>query len=251
VKVRDIATVAQDQAFTGISRLNGSRYVTVRAQVKDPLKDAAAPQQAVKDYWTKDRLAAAGLRADALEDKGSGNEFVQSFKDLFLALGAALLLTYVVLVLFFRSFSQPFIILFSVPLAFLGVFPALASIGGQFGFLEILGIITLVGIVENVGIFVIDLANRKRKAGIDYREAIAESTGVRFRPIFLTKVTALGGLLPLIILSPFWRSLALVVVSGILTSGILSLFTTTIMYAWIVEFKGWAGRLIHPAAKGE
>ena len=239
VKVRDIATVSLTQGFTGINRLNGSRYVTVKAQVKDAMKDAAAPQQAVKDYWTASRLESVGLRSNALEDKGSGNEFIQSFKDLFIALGVSILLTYVTLALFFGSFSQPFIILFAVPLSFLGVFPALTLVGGQFGFLEILGIITLVGIVENVGIFVIDLANRKRKEGVEYREAIAEATGIRFRPIFLTKVTALGGLLPLIIVSPFWRSLAVVVVAGILTSGVLSLFTTPILYAWLIEFKGW------------
>jgi multidrug efflux pump len=55
---------------------------------------------------------------------------------------------------------------------------------------------------------------------------------VRFRPIFLTKITALGSLLPLAILSPFWRGLASVIIAGILTSGVLSLFTTPILYSW-------------------
>jgi multidrug efflux pump subunit AcrB len=245
VLVKDVAAVSQAQGFAGINRLNGSRYVTVQAKVADPIKDAAGAQKAVQEFWTKDKLAEYNLRADALQDKGSGNEFIQSFKDLFLALAVAVLLTYIVLVLFFGSFSQPFIIILAVPLSFIGVFPALASVGGQFGFLEILGIITLVGIVENVGIFVIDLANRKQKDGMEYREAIAQATGIRFRPIFLTKVTALGGLLPLMILSPFWRSLAVVVVAGILTSGVLSLFTTPILYSWFWEIKGWVSRMGH------
>lgn len=239
VLVKDVSTVSLSQGFSGINRLNGSRYVTVQAKVVDAIKDAAAAQKAVNDFWTKDMLTQYHLRPDALQDKGSGNEFKKSFTDLFLALGVAILLTYIVLVLFFGSFAQPFIIILAVPLSFIGVFPALAAVGGQFGFLEILGIITLVGIVENVGIFVIDLANRKQAEGVEYREAIAEATGIRFRPIFLTKVTALGGLLPLMILSPFWRSLAVVVVSGILTSGILSLFTTPILYSWFHELGGW------------
>jgi HAE1 family hydrophobic/amphiphilic exporter-1 len=243
VYLKDVGQVREVEGFTGIQRLNGSRYVTIQAKVKDPLKDAALPQAEVKKFWTSDRLQQYGLRADALQDKGSGNEFVQSFKDLFLALAVAIVLTYMVLALFFRSFSQPFIILFAIPLSFIGVFPALYFAGGQFGFLEILGVITLVGIVENVGIFVIDLANRKRLEGVDYREAIAESTGIRFRPIFLTKVTALGGLLPLMIVSPFWRSLAVVVVAGILTSGVLSLFTTPILYSWFIELGGWFQRV--------
>jgi hypothetical protein len=64
------------------------------------------------------------------------------------------------------------------------------------------------------------------------KEAIAQATAVRFRPIFLTKVVALGSLLPLAIFSPFWRGLTSVIIAGILTSGILSLFTTPILYTW-------------------
>lgn len=243
VKVAEIAQVGKTDGFAGINRLNGSRYVTVQAQVKDPLKDVNSPQKAVADFWTEEKLAEFNLRADALQDKGSTNEFLQSFQELFNALGIAIVLTYIVLVLFFRSFSQPFIILFAIPLSFLGVFPALYFVGGQFGFLEILGVITLVGIVENVGIFLIDLANRRTQSGTDYRIAIAEATGIRFRPIFLTKVTALGGLLPLIVISPFWRSLAIVVVAGIITSGVLSLFTTPILYVWFRELPLWISRL--------
>jgi HAE1 family hydrophobic/amphiphilic exporter-1 len=232
VKVADVAVVSQTQGFKGIQRLNGQRYVTVSAQVEDALKDAAAPQKAVKDFWTADKLKEFGLRNDALDNRGAGDEFLRSFQDLFLALGAACFLLYVVLVFFFKSFAQPFIILFAVPLSFIGVFPALSLVGGQFGFLEILGIITLAGIVVNVGIFLIDLANQRRAKGAHYKDAIAEASGIRFRPIFLTKIVALGGMLPLILLSPFWRSLATVVLAGVLVSGILSLFTTPILYSW-------------------
>ncbi|HSI20880.1 MAG TPA: efflux RND transporter permease subunit, partial [Verrucomicrobiae bacterium] len=247
IHVSDVAVVSETQGFTGIKRLNGQRYVTISAQVKDPLKDAMAPQQAVKDFWTADKLKEFGLRADALDNRGSGDEFLKSFSDLFKALGVACFLLYVVLVLFFKSFAQPFIILFAVPLSFVGVFPGLALAGGQFGFLEILGIITLTGIVVNVGIFLIDLANQRREEGMDYKEAIAQASGIRFRPIFLTKVVALGGMLPLIVLSPFWRSLATVVLAGVLVSGVLSLFTTPILYSWFISggdriSRGWARR---------
>jgi HAE1 family hydrophobic/amphiphilic exporter-1 len=237
VKVSDVATVQEVNGFSGIDRLNGSRFVTVKAKVVDELKDAAAPQKAVKDFWTKDKLAEFNLREDALESRGSGDEFIKSFQDLFIALGIALLLLYVSLVIFLKSFSQPFIILFAVPLTFLGVFPALTLVGGQFGFLEILGIITLSGIVVNVGIFLLDLANQKRAEGMDYKQAIAEASGIRFRPIVLTKLTTLGGLLPLILFAPFWQSLATVVTAGVLVSGFLSLFTTPILYSWIVGGK--------------
>jgi multidrug efflux pump subunit AcrB len=131
---------------------------------------------------------------------------------------------------------QPLIILFAVPLIFVGVFPALALLaGGQFGFLEVIGILMVIGIAENVGIFLIDYANRKVAEGMDKKEAIAIASGIRFRPVILTKITALAGLLPLAVFSPFWRGLSTVVIFGILSSGILSLFTTPVLYNWLTR----------------
>ena len=95
----------------------------------------------------------------------------------------------------------------------------------------------VIGIAENVGIFLIDYANRKVKEGMDKKEAIAIASGIRFRPIMLTKITALAGLLPLAVFSPFWRGLAIVVIFGILSSGILSLFTTPVLYSWLTRVK--------------
>jgi multidrug efflux pump len=128
--------------------------------------------------------------------------------------------------------------LFAIPLILIGVFPALAFFaGGQFGFLETIGILMVIGIAENVGIFLIDYANRKVREGMDKKEAIAIASGIRLRPIILTKVTALAGLLPLAVFSPFWRGLAVVVIFGIVSSGILSLFTTPVLYNWFTRVK--------------
>ncbi|HEX3096033.1 MAG TPA: efflux RND transporter permease subunit, partial [Patescibacteria group bacterium] len=80
-------------------------------------------------------------------------------------------------------------------------------------------------------------ANRKVREGMDKKEAIAIASGIRFRPIILTKVTALAGLLPLAVFSPFWRGLSLVVIFGILSSGVLSLFTTPVLYSWLTRTK--------------
>jgi HAE1 family hydrophobic/amphiphilic exporter-1 len=235
VTLGSIASVTSAAGTGALQHFNGNRFATVRAQVEegvDQNRQAAIQQELTQ--WAKDHRADYGLREDAFTSKGENDDIAKSFTELFMALGAAILLTYAVLVIFFRSFLQPLIITFAVPLSFIGVFPALYFFGGgQFGFLEILGMITLVGIVENVGIFVIDYANRRVREDMDYRDAISLATAVRFRPIFLTKVCALGSLLPLAIISPFWRGLASVIVAGILTSGITSLFTTPILYHWI------------------
>jgi HAE1 family hydrophobic/amphiphilic exporter-1 len=228
--VSKLSTLSVSDAPGAIQRLDGNRYSTVSVALKDDVNQYKF--QADLNDWAKSQLGNYGLRSDALESKGVGNDIAKSFGELFTALGLSLVLTYFILVLFFRSWLQPLIIVFAVPLSFIGVFPILWLIKSQFGFLEILGIITLVGIVENVGIFVIDYANRRREEGMPTKEAIALATAVRFRPIFLTKITALGSLLPLAIISPFWRGLSSVIIAGILTSGILSLFTTPILYHW-------------------
>lgn len=236
VTVESIAEVKQVISATSISKLNGQRYATVAARVRDQ-RDAIAVQRKI-DQWAKDNAQSLGVPQKAFDNPASQDEFEKSFQQLFLAIALSILITYIVFVLFFRSFVQPLIILFSIPLLFVGAFPALYAFArGQLGFLEVLGVIMVIGIVENVGIFLIDFANRKVAEGMDKNEAIALSSGIRLRPVVLTKLTALAGLLPLAVFAPFWRGLAVVVIAGILSSGILSLFTTPVLYSWFTRVK--------------
>ncbi len=236
VRVGDVAEVVESGVPGSIRRAQGERYAQVSARLNDS-RDAINIQRQITD-WSKTHTQELGVSERAFEDRIGVNEFEKSFQELFLAIALSILVTYVVFVVFFKSFAQPLIILFAVPLIFIGVFPALAFFaGGQFGFLETIGILMVIGIAENVGIFLIDYANRKVREGMDKKEAIAIASGIRFRPIILTKVTALAGLLPLAVFSPFWRGLALVVIFGILSSGILSLFTTPVLYSWLTRRK--------------
>ncbi len=234
VSLGSVAEVKQITSASQIRKLNGQRYATVSARVTDQ-RDAIAVQRKI-DQWSKDNAEKLGVSQKAFDNPASQDEFEKSFQQLFLAIVLSILITYIVFVLFFRSFIQPLIILFSIPLLFVGAFPALYAFArGQLGFLEVLGVIMVIGIVENVGIFLIDFANRKVAEGMDKNEAIALSSGIRLRPVVLTKLTALAGLLPLAVFAPFWRGLAVVVIAGILSSGILSLFTTPVLYSWFTR----------------
>lgn len=236
VVVGSVATISEENVPGSIRRLEGDRYAQVSARLKDA-RDAINVQRKITD-WSKANTGQLGVSNNAFDDRAGVNEFEKSFQELFLAIGLSILATYIVFVLFFKSFVQPLIILFAIPLILIGVFPALAVFaGGQFGFLETIGILMVIGIAENVGIFLIDYANRKVREGMDKKEAIALASGIRFRPVILTKVTALAGLLPLAVFSPFWRGLSLVVIFGILSSGILSLFTTPVLYSWFTRQK--------------
>ena len=236
IPLSDVATIRTVNAPNNIMRVDGATVSLVTAKLNgdpnDQQKVALIQQKAIdtfnKDY--KPHYGKASLTVDNFVD-GQVASINKSFKELGIALGLSILLTYIVLVVFFNSLLMPLVILFAIPLTFLGVFPAIALFGdGQFGLLEIIGMIILVGLVENVAIFLIDLANKKVAAGMDEKRAIILASGIRFRPIVLTKLIALVSLLPLILLSLDFRTLSLVIVAGLLTSGILSLFITPILY---------------------
>lgn len=232
VRVRDVATVEPATTVDAIQRFDGQRFVTVRARVDGNNSDVFAVQKSLNDFLTTEKLESFGV--DSNESRGEFDDIAKSFRELGIALVVAVVLTYIVLVLQFKSFSQPMIMLVTVPLSFIGVFPALWLTGSDMGFLELLGITILVGIVENVAIFLMDYANQLvDEQGLSPKDAIIQATGVRFRPILLTKLVALGGLLPLAIESEFWRGLSVTIMAGIGLSGFLSLLVIPILYVWI------------------
>ena len=230
VQLKNIGIVSEIAALDKIERFDNKRYINVRAKLKDS-NDLVAVQTKLNEYLTENKLKELGI--DSTGNRGEYDEIAKSIQELTFALIAAIFLTYLVLVLQFNSFSQPAIMLFTIPLSIIGVLPALYLVKGQLGFLEILGFTILVGIVENVAIFLIDYANQlTAEKNMSLKDAIVLSTGVRFRPIILTKMVALGGLLPLAIFSPFWRGLSGVMIGGILVSGFLSMTVVPIFYTW-------------------
>jgi len=243
--VDQLITTTEEQQAQSLERLDGKRYVEVRAKVEkdvDPLK----VQSELTKYLDDDKLGSLGLDPEsATETKGVAGSVAKSFTELFIALILAMFLIYLILVGFFRSLLSPLIILFAVPLGFIGVFPAVAVATGQLGFLELLGVVAMAGIVVNVTILIIDFANQMRARGMTAREAIATSIAVRFKPILLTKMTIFAGLMPLALFSPFWRGLAVVIIFGIVVSGFLSFVTTPILYVWFDAMGKWFGRKSH------
>jgi HAE1 family hydrophobic/amphiphilic exporter-1 len=242
-KLSDISTVTESFPKTSIQRSRGQTLNIVQARLNSKNADnqrvSAQIVTAVKNYFAENdykKTTDLGLEKDTITEfsDGSTAEFAKSFQELLVALVLAIFVSYLVLALFFKSLSQPLAIIYTIPLTLLGVFPGLAYFAsGQIGFLEIIGIIILVGIVENVAIFLIDAANTKiREEGWNDKEAIAFASGLRFRPVILTKLTALASLAPLAIFSVFYRSIAVTIIFGILASGFISLITTPILFVF-------------------
>jgi HAE1 family hydrophobic/amphiphilic exporter-1 len=255
IKLEDVADINQTNPKASIFRSNGQIVGRVKARLdsKNANNQSLAINVAntVVNYFNqldgdKTRAQNLGLEANSIEifQEGDNASVAKSFQELGIALVLAIAVSYVVLAVFFGSLGQPLGILYTIPITFIGVFPGLAYFaGGQLGFLEIIGIIILVGIVENVAIFLIDSARQIKAEGKSSKEAISLASGLRFRPVLLTTLNSTASLAPLAILSPFYRSISVVIISGILSSGLLSLITTPILYI----FFNWLSRVFQKA----
>ncbi|MEM1312779.1 MAG: efflux RND transporter permease subunit [Patescibacteria group bacterium] len=245
IKLSDVAQINERVAKSSIQRVKGQTTGIVQVGLKEGFDDESISplvNQAILDHFDDSKLAELGLEEGSIEEYSEGGTAAnaRSFQELLIALVLAVFLTYIVLSLFFQSFTMPLVVLYTIPLTFIGVFPALVYLGtGEFGFFEIIGMIILIGIVENVAIFLIDSARQKISyEGWSEKQAISFASGVRMRPVLMTQFTAIASLAPLAVLSPFYRSIALVIMFGLISSGFLSLVTTPILF---VFFK-WLSR---------
>lgn len=246
VSLSSVANINQTSPKSSIQRVKGRTIGVIEARLTGEYSDQAfaarVTNQLVNKYQDTKTLEDLGLSKDSVQpySEGSSEGFSRSFRELLITLILAILFTYIVLAVFFRSLTQPLVILYTIPLTFTGIFPALAILGnGQFGFLEIIGLIILVGIVENVAIFLIDAARSYiTYNNMEPRRAIALASGIRLRPVLLTKFTAIASLAPLAVLSEIYRSISIVIMFGLLASGFVSLITTPILFIffrWLSE----------------
>ncbi|MFA5085234.1 MAG: efflux RND transporter permease subunit, partial [Candidatus Omnitrophota bacterium] len=154
-----------------------------------------------------------------------------------------IVLIYLVLASLFESYAQPLIIMLSVPLAVIGVVIALYASGKSVGMGVFVGLMMLGGIVVNNAILLIDHANQLRKKNIKYLKAIVMASRDRLRPILMTTITTLLGLLPMAISteegSNLWSPLAITVMGGLISSMVLTLLIVPSAYVVSEDFKGW------------
>ncbi|MBN2612580.1 MAG: efflux RND transporter permease subunit [Bacteroidales bacterium] len=160
----------------------------------------------------------------------------ESFGGMFRAIIIAIVAIFAVLVLQFRSFVQPFIMFVTIPLAFIGAIWAWFITGNTFSFTAFIGLISLVGIVINNAIILVDYTNILIKEGIPLAEAIRMSAETRFTPIILTTLTTIGGLLPLTLGGgTLWAPMGWGIIGGLITSTFLTLLVVPVLYYLITR----------------
>ncbi|MEO1418279.1 MAG: efflux RND transporter permease subunit [Bacteroidota bacterium] len=157
----------------------------------------------------------------------------ESFGSLGQMLIIAILGIFAVLILQFRSFRQPFIVLSAIPLAFSGSIVALFLTGYSFSFFAFIGFTSLVGIVVNTSIILVDYTNQLIAQGMDASMALRKAAETRFTPILLTTITTISGLLPLTLTgSNLWAPLGWTIIGGMISSTLLTLLIVPMLYQW-------------------
>jgi HAE1 family hydrophobic/amphiphilic exporter-1 len=227
-----LATVADVEMSVGpseISRVDQQRVVLVSANLAyGDLGTAAIEAQKIIDETQ------VPLSLDA-KVAGQSEEMEASFSSLYLALALAVFMVYIVMASQFESFLHPFLILFTVPMACAGSVYGLFITGTNISVVVFIGLIMLAGIVVNNAIVLIDRINQLRQAGTEKMEAIIEAAHSRLRPILMTTLTTVLGLLPMAIGlgegAEIRTPMAVTVIFGLLFASLLTLFLIPILYS--------------------
>lgn len=228
-----------------IVRTDGRRFVELAASFNadDVSALVVAAQEAVEERYPASELTSRGFDEDALGfDFGQESENAESFAALGFAFLVALGSMFLLLAIQFRSIVQPLLIFTAIPFSLLGVFAGLHYTDNPLSFFAMIGLIGLIGIVVNNTILLTDYANQERRAGSSPVDAIAESVDSRFRPLLVTTLTTIAGLLPLALTDPFWEPLAFTIIFGLLSSTVLVLVSFPYYYLVLEWLRGLVKR---------
>ena len=226
VPLKQVASVQLATSIPRFQHHNIQRMARVTSDVRAGYNVAQVTQTLTEQL--NDLVLPKGI---SLSVGGEQENRQESFGGMVKALIIAMLGIFAVLVMQFKSFKQPLIIFSAIPFAATGAFFALFISGYTFSFTAFVGLTSLVGIVVNNAIIIVDYANQRLAEGEAILDAIAQSAKVRMTPILLTTVTTIAGLLPLTLSgSSMWSPMGWAIIGGLLVSTLLSLFVVPVLY---------------------
>ena len=225
----EVAEVRETSSLNSISRIGQRRYLTVTAQLEPGYNVTLVTNEA-------QRVISAAALGEGVTYAFSGeNETImEAVEQLLLMLLLGVLLVYLVMVAQFQSLKSPFIVMFTIPLAFTGGFIGLLVCGMEVSVVSLIGFVMLVGIIVNNGIVLVDYINQLRLEGMERRAAILEAGKTRMRPILMTTITTILGLIDMAVReSPgtaLMRPVAVVCIGGLVYATLMTLFVVPIIY---------------------
>ncbi len=235
IQLDNIVTVTENSMPPQLYRYN--RFVA--ATVSAGLAGKYTLGQGIEEM---DKIAKKVLSDDfSTTLSGDSKDFVESTSSLLFAFVLALILIYLVLAAQFESFRDPLIILFTVPLAIIGALLAMVLAGQTLNIFSEIGLIMLIGMVAKNGILIVEFANQRQAAGLGITEAVREAAVSRFRPILMTSMTTILGILPLALATGSGAesriSMGVTVVGGLIFATFLSLFVIPAVYSYLASKK--------------
>ncbi len=228
VPLGQVATVSQAAAPAQINHLGRDKVIDVQANVQG--RSLSEVNRGINEKLSGLTLP-AGVR---ITQGGETRDEQEIFRRIFVALAVAVLLMYLILVIQFGSFLDPIAILLSLPLSLVGVVLALLITGDTLNIMSLIGVMLLMGIVAKNAILLIDYAKMRRQQGMPRREALIEAGRVRLRPIMMTTVAIIAGMIPVAIGAgeggDFRAPLGRAVIGGVITSTLLTLLLIPTVY---------------------
>lgn len=229
VRLSQFASIRQSSGPSQLERRDKSTSVTVQAQtVGRPTGTVAAEWQAAFDQ-IKRPTGVSYIWSGDMENQSEG------FGSMGIALLAAIVLVYLILVALYNSFVYPLVVLFSIPLSIIGALLALALTNNSLNLFTILGLIMLIGLVAKNAIMLVDFTNQRRAEGASTYQALIDANHARLRPILMTTIAMVIGMLPIALAagagSEWKNGLAWVIIGGLISSLFLTLVVVPVMYA--------------------
>lgn len=228
-KLSKFAKVTEQEALKEIKRENQTGYISVTAEVKDGYNATLLSRDLEKkldEYKIADGYTA--------EIQGESEQVMEMVSQLLLALLLGFLLVYLIMVAQFQSLLSPFIIIFTIPLAFTGGMIGLMIFGQQISAMALMGFMILMGTVVNNGIVFVDYANKLRLQGVEKRTALIATGKTRMRPILMTAITTILSMSVMVFSqdagNAMQKSMAIVVSFGLLYATLMTLFIVPILY---------------------
>ena len=229
VRLGDIAKLEETVSLNTIHRDQQRRYITVSADVADGwnvTKVTTAAQAAIAEVDLPQGITASF--------QGENEAIMDAIRQLLLMLLLGIVLVYLVMVAQFQSLRSPLIVMFTIPLAFTGGFLALLLAGIEVSVVSLVGFVMLVGVIVNNGIVLVDYINQLRLEGMGRREAIIEAGVTRLRPILMTSLTTILGLVVMAfgkdVGTALMQPVALVCIGGLLYATLMTLLVVPCMY---------------------
>lgn len=229
IALSEIANFENAMSFDTVNRINQTRYVTVTAAIAEGYNVglvSADVQEALKDFELPNGYV--------IEFEGENEMIMDAMEQLMLMMILAIIFMFLIMVAQFQSLKSPFIILFTIPLAFTGGFLGLYCTNSEVSVISVIGFVMLAGIIVNNGIVLVDYINQLRADGMEKKAAIAEAGRTRLRPVIMTALTTILSMSTMMFSKDMGadmsKPMAIVIVGGLVYGTLLTLYVVPCIY---------------------